>query len=580
MNDAQRRQAIDAWRAGDPDEATRAELDRLVASGEVHELDDRFGARLEFGTAGLRGVVGAGPNRMNRAVVLQTTRGLADWLLAQGEGVASRGVVVGYDARLSSLGFAEDTAAVLAAAGIPVHLFDTEVPTPLVAYAVLALRASAGVVVTASHNPPEYNGYKVYAADGAQIVPPVDVAIARAIDAVGPAIGLARVALDEARARGVVREVPASVAEGYLARVASLALHPELRPALRIVYTPLHGVGFRLASAALARAGFSDVEAVPEQREPDGRFPTVAFPNPEEPGAMDLALALARATRADLVLANDPDADRLAVAVPDAAGRFVQLTGNQVGVLLGHYLLTEAGDEGDRVMLSTIVSSPMLGDLARALGVRYEETLTGFKWIARRGLEVAHATGARVAFGYEEALGYSVGDLVRDKDGIGAAVLFADLAATCRARGRSVLDELESIYRRHGLYASAQRSIVRKGVAGIAAIGASMAALRAAAPLALAGREVLAVRDYAAGTRRDTTTGLVTPLTLPPSDVVALELAGGARVVARPSGTEPKLKIYLDVREAVAPHEPLGAAEARAASSIDVLAQAALALLG
>src|SRR5262249_18994186 len=328
-----------------------------------------------------------------------------------------------------------------------------------------------------------------------------------------------------------------------------------------IVYTPMHGVGGKLAKRAFAEAGFARVFVVPQQAEPDGAFPTVAFPNPEEKGAMDLSFALARKQKAELVLANDPDADRLAVAVPRGDG-YVQLTGNQVGVLLGHYLLTERPSPGKkRLVIASNVSSPMLGVIAQKLGVRYEETLTGFKWIANRAmqLEPEHA----FVFGYEEALGYTVGDLVRDKDGISAAVVFAELAGSLRAQGKTVLGALEELYRTYGLFVSGQVNVTRKGAEGAAEIRGMMTRLRAGLPRRLGSRAVVAVSDYEAQARRDAQ-GKETPLALPQANVLTFELEGGSRIIARPSGTEPKIKFYFDVREPMRPGEPIDQAEARA----------------
>jgi phosphomannomutase len=423
------------WIAADPDPDTRQEMQSLLDARDHAALEDRLGSALTFGTAGLRGVLGAGTNRMNLAVVLRTTVGLCRYLRAVDPAGAQRGVVVGYDGRRMSREFAEAAARVIAAEGLPCHLFDDLGPTPLVAYAVRALEAAAGVMVTASHNPPEYNGYKVYWGNGAQIIPPQDVGIAAAIDAAPPASELQLPSLDEARASGRVTAVPAALTTEY--RDAVLALDPDPAGApLRIVYTAMHGVGAALATDVLARRG--EVFSVPAQHAPDGRFPTVRFPNPEEPGAMDLALALARETHADLVIANDPDADRLAAAIPEGVG-WTQLTGNEVGVLLGHELLTRAIAQGAApetlLVALSIVSSPLLPRIAHALGAECAETLTGFKWIANRAMDVQRERGLRFVFGYEEALGYSVGELVRDKDGVSAAYALAGLAARLKSQG-------------------------------------------------------------------------------------------------------------------------------------------------
>ncbi|MEZ4296195.1 MAG: phospho-sugar mutase [Polyangiaceae bacterium] len=566
------------WIAHDPDLATRDELSEIVAravngdEGAAKELRDRFAGPLEFGTAGLRGVIGAGETRMNRAVVLRTTWGLAQYLIEKVEGARARGVMIGYDARRMSREFAEDTARVLASQGIVAHLSTIAIPTPLTAYGVKHLDAAAGVMVTASHNPPEYNGYKVYWGNGAQIIPPHDKGIAAAIERAAPADLVPAMELAEARAKGLVRDVPPEVERAYLDAVRKLGVRDDGDRSLRIVYTPLHGVGDRLTRMALAEAGFGAVYSVPEQAEPDGAFPTVAFPNPEEKGALDLALALAKKESAEIILANDPDVDRLAVAVRAPSGEYVQLSGNQVGTLLGHYLLTE-GEKGDRIALASIVSSPQLGLIARALGVRYEETLTGFKWIANRAMEMERETGARFVFGYEEALGYTVGPLVRDKDGISAAVVMAELAAVLRARGKSLLDALDDIAREHGLFVSGQRSITMPGADGIAAIKRLMVELRGKTPEAIGGLAIEAFSDLSTGTRR-TASGAVEKLALPPSDVLVYALEGGSRIIARPSGTEPKIKFYFDIREPMQAGEAPKDAETRARAKMGALMEA------
>jgi phosphomannomutase len=460
----------------------------------------------------------------------------------------------------------EDTAAILAAAGIPVVLFTKPVPTPLVGFAVKRLGAAGGVVVTASHNPPEYNGYKVYWENAAQIVPPIDAAIAADIARAPAGRDVPRPSLAELRAKGLVKDAPAELERAYLDAVCALQVHPgEGDRSLRIVYTPMHGVGDELLRRALAAAGFANVTSVPEQQKPDGAFPTVAFPNPEEKGAMDLSFALARKTSAQLVIANDPDADRLAVAVPEGDG-WRQLTGNQVGALLGHYLLTEKPSSKPRAVLASLVSSPLLGRIAATLGVRYEETLTGFKWISNRSMDLERE-GLEIVFGYEEALGYSIGDVVRDKDGISAALVAAEMAAVLRQRGKTLLDELDVIARRWGVFTSSQVNVTRKGTAGVAAIRAMMDGLRASPPARIGADAVVAVADYETRKRTDLRTGAVTPLGLPRSNVLSFELASGSRIIARPSGTEPKAKFYFDVREEVRQGEAVSAAASRAVSA-------------
>jgi phosphomannomutase len=620
-----------SWLDSDPDPDTRAELQRLLdtaSSGDEparRDLAERFSGPLEFGTAGLRGVIGAGEARMNRAVVLRTTAGLARYLLAQdAEAARTRGVVVGYDGRRMSLEFAEDTACVLAAAGIPALVSPVVCPTPVAAFAVSALGAVAGVMITASHNPPEYNGYKVYWGNAAQIIPPHDKGIAAAIDASPAAKDIPRMDIAAARAtKNLVRSFPDDLERRYLDAIRALSVRSEGDRTIPIVYTPLHGVGNRLTRAALAEAGFSRVTSVPEQAEPDGAFPTVAFPNPEEKGAMDLAFALGERENATIILANDPDVDRLAVAVrkpegglgaqpgepggasnvesglgaqpgsPGGASNvesgYTQLTGNQVGTLLGHYVLTGAPaslqelravkDAGNKLVLASIVSSPMLGSIARELGVRYEETLTGFKWIANRAMDLQQEAGLDFVFGYEEALGYTVSTVVRDKDGIGAAVILAELAALLAASKKTLLDELDALGRRYGLFASGQRSVTLPGSEGLAKIGTAMDRLRTAPPSKVGPLGVTAVSDFQAQTRKHAD-GRTEGLSLPKSNMLAFDLEGGSRIIARPSGTEPKIKFYFDVREPIAEGEEVRAAEARAEARMEELKKAFSLLAG
>ncbi len=560
---------------GDPDPTTRAELLALLEGGNERELSDRMAGPLAFGTAGLRGVLGAGESRMNRAVILRTTFGLATYLRATLSDAASRGVVVGYDGRRMSREFAEDTARVLAAAGVRAFLFPALGPTPLTAFAAGRLRAACAVMVTASHNPPEYNGYKVYWENGAQIIPPHDAGIAADIARAPRAKDVPVLELPVAHRRGLLEEVGDDVVDAYVDEVARLSHDARGRELVRVVYTPLHGTGGELTPRVLRRFGFDAVHVVEEQRAPDGEFPTVRFPNPEEKGAMDLAFRDARAHQATLVLANDPDADRLAVAVPDGRGGYRQLTGNEVGVLLGEYLLRRS-TAARRLAIASIVSSPMLGVICEKLGVAYEETLTGFKWIANRA--IARAKEDTFVFGYEEALGYTVGELVRDKDGVSAAALFAELSAVAAAEGRSVLDELERLFRTYGLFVSAQHNVTRTGAEGAAEIRATMSRLRASLPSSLAGMPIVATRDLQTGLR---TAGSTTfPIDLPRSDVLVLDLPRGTRVIARPSGTEPKIKYYFDLSVDIAEGEELASARIRAEAELAALSRDFLAVVG
>ncbi|MGD2043859.1 MAG: phospho-sugar mutase, partial [Acidimicrobiia bacterium] len=448
-----------AWIAGDPDPDSRAELQRVIDAGDTNELESRMNTELTFGTAGIRGQVGAGPGRMNRAVVIRTTYGLAAYL-----GSTSRPVVVGFDARPTSRQFAADAAGVLAAAGIEVSYFPEVTPTPLVAFAAKHLGAVAAVVVTASHNPPADNGYKVYGEDASQIVSPVDVHIQEEIDEAPPANEIDRIPDAFGGESPLVSLAPTDLLDRYWEEVSATRARSK-GSRLTIVYTPIHGVGRDVLFEVMRRAGHSRIMAVPEQAEPDGTFPTVTFPNPEEPGALDLALALAKREHADLVIANDPDADRLAAVIPHRE-EWRPLSGNEIGVLLADYMLANDPEPATAIVASSIVSSPMLGRIARGYGARHEQTLTGFKWIVKAGLTLEAEGKGRFIYGYEEALGYTVGSTVRDKDGISAALLFTDLVADLGDEGASLMDRLHELWGDYGLWVSAQTSIVRTGPEG------------------------------------------------------------------------------------------------------------------
>ena len=519
------------WIDADPDLDTQAELESVLAAGDNVELATRMDTVLTFGTAGIRGVVGAGPGRMNRAVVIRTTHGLARHL-----GDTDRPVVIGFDARPTSRQFADDACGVLVAAGIRVVYFPEVAPTPLVAFAAKHLDASAAVVVTASHNPPADNGYKVYGRQASQIVSPVDVEIQHNIERAPPATEIGRIEGVLAGASDLARPVPDDILDKYWNEVAATRSRTS-GSNLRIVYTPIHGVGKATLFEVMHRAGHRGIEAVPEQAEPDGTFPTVAFPNPEEPGALDLALEKARGDKADLVIANDPDADRLAVVVPGSAG-WRSLTGNEVGVLLGEYLLSHDHDPPTAIVASSIVSSPMLSRIARDFHARHESTLTGFKWIVNAGLALEDEGEGRFIFGYEEALGYTVGSTVRDKDGISAAVLFTDLVADLADDGQTVLDQLHRLWRRYGLWVSTQSSIIRPDA--VDELTAAVERLADRPPSSVGGSQVVAVTDYRRGADER-------PPWLGAQSLVELDLGEVGRVLVRPSGTEPKLKVYVDL---------------------------------
>jgi phosphomannomutase len=509
------------WLSQDPDSVTRDELQRLIDAGDTAELADRFGERLQFGTAGLRGALGAGPNRMNRVIVAQAAAGLAAYLHEHepGGGAGPRAaseqhrpsVVIGYDARHNSDVFAQDTAEIMQGAGVDAHLLPGPLPTPVTAFAIRHLGCSAGVVVTASHNPPQDNGYKVFLADSSQIVPPADADISAQIDAVGR--------VDEMPRSDEYTRLGPEVAEAYIEAVAAL---PQDGPRdIVAVYTPLHGVGRDTLVDVVRRTRFPDLHVVREQAEPDPDFPTVAFPNPEEPGAMDLALKLASEAHADIIVANDPDADRAAVGVRDGEA-YRMLTGDQVGALLADFCLRR-GLSG--TFAASIVSSDLLGRQAEAFGQPWQQTLTGFKWIGKI---------PDLAFGYEEALGYCVAPhIARDKDGVSAIITVLEMAAALKAEGRTLLDRLDDLYREHGLHATSQLSV---RVDDLTIITDAMQTLRTSPPSVLGGLDVTSVDDLVAGYRG-----------LPPTDGIRLGLGENARIICRPSGTEPKIKCYVEV---------------------------------
>jgi phosphomannomutase len=526
-----------AWAAQDPDPATRAELESLIGQGASAELADRFAGTLEFGTAGLRGALGAGPNRMNRVVVLRAAAGLAAYLRESGAPDGAP-VVIGYDARHNSDVFARDTAEVVTGAGLQALTLPRPLPTPLLAFAIRDLGCVAGVMVTASHNPPQDNGYKVYLGDGSQIIPPADAEIAARITAVGAVADIPR---------GDGGEVLGDeVLDRYVATVVDLAGGGPRD--LDLVYTPLHGVGGAVALSALRQSGFAEPHVVVAQAEPDPDFPTVPFPNPEEPGALDLATELAAGVGADLVVANDPDADRCAVAVPGGPHGWQMLRGDELGALLAQHVL---GLRRQGVYATSIVSSSLLGKMALAEKQLYAETLTGFKWIGRV---------EDLAFGYEEAIGYCVDPAhVKDKDGISALLMVCDIAARAKAAGRTLRDLLDDLARTYGLHATDQLSVRMDDVAAIPAV---VDRLRDDPPTSLGGLAVEGVDDLSLGSPG-----------VPPTFGLRFRLADHARVVVRPSGTEPKIKCYLEVVIPVddSDHNGVDAARINAVGRLDAI---------
>ncbi|AIS56657.1 phospho-sugar mutase [Vibrio coralliilyticus] len=555
---------VTRWLEKDPDPRTREELQHLIDKEQYQKLADRFSQRLEFGTAGLRGKVGCGPNRMNRLVIQETATGLGHYLIKHVQDAVKRGVVIGYDGRPDSKQFAHDTASVLTSLGIKVYLTHDVAATPIAAFGVRHFNAAAAVVVTASHNPPEYNGFKVYWENGAQIIPPHDSGIAGEIDeAATKPIPLMN--LDDAEKHDLLVWLKEDYYETYRQTMNGnplLANHQQPE-AVGVAYTAMHGVGADMAETLLKDAGFTKIYSVAEQREPDGSFPTVNFPNPEEAGAMDMVVALAKANDADIACANDPDADRFAVAARRPDGEYQMLTGDQVGSLFGNYLLSHT-DATKQLIGNTIVSSTLLKKIALSHGAEYYQTLTGFKWLTNIAMQKQTAE-KQFLFAYEEALGYTVGNKVWDKDGLSALVAFSQLTAELKSQGKTVWDQLESIYREHGMYINAQHSTALDPKAP--PVGDK---LRAAQPNQIAGRKVEVIEDLKSSTRTFAD-GKTESIDLPASDVLIYHLSGGARVIVRPSGTEPKLKCYYEVVEAFDAADSFSVAEEKAELALDML---------
>ncbi|AHG78625.1 Phosphomannomutase [Mannheimia varigena USDA-ARS-USMARC-1388] len=514
-------QVAQNWLAQDPDAETRAELEQLIQAAQSdekakEELEARFDGRLQFGTAGLRGRLQAGSQGMNRVLVAQAAGGLAEFVKGYDK---EPSIVIGYDGRKNSDVFARDTAEIMAAAGIKTYLLPRKLPTPVLAFAIQYFDTTAGVMVTASHNPPEDNGYKVYlgkANGGGQIVSPADKEIAALIDKVSS---------------GSIADLPRSqdftvlddeVVNKYIEKTASLAKQPKAE--INYVYTAMHGVGYEVLSKTLAKAGLPQPHLVEAQIQPDGSFPTVNFPNPEEKGALDLAIELAKAKNAEFIIANDPDADRLAVAVPDSEGNWKPLHGNVIGCFLGWYLAKQYHSQGKKgVLACSLVSSPALAEIAKKYGLASEETLTGFKYIGKV---------ENLLFGFEEALGYLVDpDKVRDKDGISAAIMFLDLVCSLKQEGKTLADYTAEFVKEFGAYVSGQISI---RVCDLAEIGKLMTALRNNPPADIGGFNVAEFIDHTKTPRQN--------------DILVFILENGSRLIARPSGTEPKIKFYLDAR--------------------------------
>ncbi len=527
---------IELWLSRDPDAQTRNELEALVAAENWHEIEQRFAQRLQFGTAGLRGEVGVGPNRMNRLVIQETALGLGNYLLQQIPDAAQRGIIIGYDGRLLSKQFAYDTAAVMTALNIRVYITETVSPTPTIAFGINQLNTAAGVVVTASHNPPQDNGFKVYWENGAQIIAPHDGGIAAAID-VAAQSEIPLCDLTDAGEKGLLSWLGQSFFDEYQQMVLENLHQPASQDKFAVAYTPMHGVGANIAEALAEEQGLCQLYSVPSQREPDGTFPTVTFPNPEEPGAMDRVIQLAQEIGADYAIANDPDADRFAIAIRTPLNQFRMLTGDQVGLLLADHILTTSKASG--WVGNTIVSSRMLEKIANHHQANYYQTLTGFKWLANVAMD-KRSEALPFLFAYEEALGYAIGQHVWDKDGLNAMVNFIELIHLLRSNNQTVWDKLAQLYQQHGLHFTTQKSI--RLAPGTPAVGDK---LRSDPPAKIAGLQVVTHMDYKTG-HATSIDGSVSEISLPKSDVLVYLLEDDSRIIVRPSGTEPKLKCYYE----------------------------------
>ena len=533
---------------------SQPEKDELAAlSHNAGEIEDRFFSLLQFGTAGLRGVMGVGLRRMNVHVIRHATQAFANVILAEGKDFAAQGVAICYDCRVHSQEFAQAAAGVMAANGIPVRLFEAMRPTPELSFAVREYGCAAGLNVTASHNPPEYNGYKVYWSDGAQLPPQHAAAIAAQMEQLDVFDDIQSLAYETALEKGLItlmgKETDDKFLAHVLAQINDKASVAKVADTFTMVYTPFHGTGYQLIPEALKRLGMKHVLCVPEQMVIDGNFPTVVSPNPENPEGFALALDLAKKVNADLILGSDPDADRVAIQVKDKTGQYVQISGNQTGVLLLDYLIGAKKRAGtlpaDAVALKSLVTTDMARVVAEANGVKSYNTFTGFKFMAEKKNQLEAAGQGHVIFSYEESIGYMIGDYVRDKDAVTASLLLTEMTAWYAAQGMTLLDALDALYAKYGYYGEKTLNLVMPGLEGMALMANLMAKLRQAPPTEIAGTTVLRQKDYQDGTERDTASGAVSPMALVGSNVLAYDLADETTIVVRPSGTEPKIKVYV-----------------------------------
>ncbi len=533
---------------------SQPEKDELAAlSHNAGEIEDRFFSLLQFGTAGLRGVMGVGLRRMNVHVIRHATQAFANVILAEGKAFAAQGVAICYDCRVHSQEFARAAAEVMAGNGIPVRLFEAMRPTPELSFAVREYGCAAGLNVTASHNPPEYNGYKVYWSDGAQLPPQHAAAIAAQMEQLDVFDDIQSLAYETALEKGLItlmgKETDDKFLAHVLAQINDKASVAKVADTFTMVYTPFHGTGYQQIPYVLGELGIRHLHCVPEQMVIDGTFPTVKSPNPETPESFALALDLAKKVNADLILGSDPDADRVAIQVKDKTGQYVQISGNQTGVLLLDYLIGAKKRAGtlpaDAVALKSLVTTDMARVVAEANGVKSYNTFTGFKFMAEKKNQLEAAGQGHVIFSYEESIGYMIGDYVRDKDAVTASLLLTEMTAWYAAQGMTLLDALDALYAKYGYYGEKTLNLVMPGLEGMALMANLMAKLRQAPPTEIAGTTVLRQKDYQDGTERDTASGAVSPMALVGSNVLAYDLADETTIVVRPSGTEPKIKVYV-----------------------------------
>ncbi len=533
------------------DEDTKAEL-KAIANDEK-EIEDRFYRELEFGTAGLRGVIGAGTNRMNVYIVSKATQGFANYILKQGDEAVKKGIVIAYDSRNMSPEFAETTALVMAGNGIKAYLFESLRPVPVLSFAIRHLGCTGGVVVTASHNPPQYNGYKVYWEDGAQVPYPRDEAIMSEVNAITDFASIKKLSKEEAIEKGLLvmvgKEVDDAYDENVLAQLVNPEVVKEMGDSLKVVYTPLHGSGNLPVRRILAKAGLKNVIVVPEQELPDGNFPTVALPNPEDVNAFKLAMELSEKVGADYMCATDPDADRVGAVVKNSDGEYVVFTGNMMGTLICDYILSQKAAKGilpkNAAVVSTIVSSDLTKAICKNYGVAYFDVLTGFKYIGEKIKEFEADGSYSYQFGFEESYGCLTGPYARDKDAVDANLMIAEIASYYKKQGKTLYDALQALYAKYGYYKETVTSINLGGVEGAAQIKKVMADLRSSSPEEVGGVKVVEARDYSADVIKDLTTGETKPTGLPKSNVLYYVLEDGTWFCVRPSGTEPKIKVYF-----------------------------------